>query len=190
MTPTPVPDSTELADAPSWSIRPEQPIDLDQIHDLHREAFHRPDEADLVDAIRSGPDFLPDLSLVAVADDGSVLGHILVSRVRFEPHAVDAVRSDALALAPLAVLQPHEGRGIGSALTRDALALADARDEPFTVVVGSPAYYGRFGFAPAAEHSIDGPYDAAGEAFQVRPRPGGAPLTPGSVVYPRMFEGL
>lgn len=190
MSTMPVPDAAELTDAPSWSIRPEQPIDLDQIHDLHREAFHRPDEADLVDAIRSGPDFLPDLSLVAVANDGSVLGHILVSRVGFEPHAADAVRSDALALAPLAVLPPHQGRGIGSALTRETLALADARHELLTVVVGSPAYYGRFGFVPASEHGVNGSYDAAGEAFQVRPRPGGGTITPGSVVYPRMFEGL
>jgi hypothetical protein len=29
----------ELVEAPAWSIRPEQPVDLDQIHDLHREAF-------------------------------------------------------------------------------------------------------------------------------------------------------
>jgi putative acetyltransferase len=177
-------------DAPPWSVRPEQPIDLDQIHDLHRDAFHRTDEADLVDAIRSGPDFVADLSLAAVAEDGSVLGHILVSRVRFEPHGMESVHHDALALAPLAVLPPHEGRGIGSALMREALAVADARVEPFVVVVGSPAYYGRFGFMPAAEHGIVGPYEAAGEAFQVRPRSGGEPLTPGSVIYPRMFEGL
>lgn len=187
MTTMPLPD---LTDAPPWSIRCEQPIDLDQIHDLHRDAFHRPDEADLVDAIRSGPDFLPDLSLVAVSDDGSVLGHILVSRVGFEPRGANSVRHDVLALAPLAVLPTHEGRGIGSALTREALALADARDEPCVVVLGSPAYYGRFGFVPAVEHGVEGPYEAAGEAFQVRPRTGGDPLLPGSVVYPRMFDGL
>lgn len=187
MTIMPLPDLTE---APSWSIRLEQPIDLDQIHDLHRDAFHRPDEADLVDAIRSGPDFLPELSLVAAADDGSVLGHILVSRVAFDRSGAEPAREDILALAPLAALPPHQGRGIGSALMREALAMADARDEPFVVVLGSPAFYGRFGFVPAADHEITGPYEAAGEAFQVRPRPGGTPPAPGSVVYPRMFDGL
>ena len=95
--------------APAWSIRPEQPLDLDQIHDLHRAAFGRPDEAELVDAIRSGPDFIPELSLVAAAADGSVLGHVLVSRIGFEEEAF-AARGDVLALAPLAVLPPHGGR--------------------------------------------------------------------------------
>lgn len=180
----------ELAEAPAWAIRPEQPLDLDQIHDLHREAFRRPGEAELVDAIRSGADFLPELSLVAVTADGSVLGHVLVSRVGWRPEGAESVREDVLALAPLAVLPGHEGRGIGSALTRDALAIADGRDEAFVVVLGSPAYYGRFGFVPAADLGIEGPYEAAGDAFQARPRPGGAALTPGTVVYPRMFEGL
>ena len=177
--------------APSWAIRPEQPIDLDLIHDLHREAFRRPNEAELVDAVRSGTDFVPELSLVAVTDDGSVLGHVLISRVAFEPASDGSVRNDALALAPLAVLPPHSGRGIGSGLVREALALADDRDEPFVVVLGPPAYYGRFGFVAAAEHDISGPYDGAGEAFQVRPRPGGeSALVPGTVVYPRIFETL
>lgn len=187
MTTVPLSDPIEAA---SWAIRPEQPIDLDLIHDLHREAFRRPDEAELVDAVRSGAGFVPELSLVAVTDDGSVLGHILVSRVAFEPASEGSVRQDALALAPLAVLPPHSGRGIGSGLVREALALADERDEPFVVVLGPPAYYARFGFVAAAEHGISGPYDGAGEAFQVRARPGEPALVPGTVVYPRIFDSL
>lgn len=182
--------ASDRVEAPAWSVRTEQPIDLDQIHDLHREAFRRPAEAELVDAIRSGAGFVPELSLVAAAADGSVLGHVLISRVGFEPRGPGAARVDVLALAPLAVLPAHSGRGIGSALMREALALADEREEPFIVVLGSPAYYGRFGFVPAAEHGIQGPYGAVGDAFGVRPRPDGAELMPGTVVYPPMFEGL
>ena len=180
----------DLIEAASWAIRPEQPIDLDQIHDLHREAFRRPDEAELVDAVRSGADFVPELSLVAATGDGSVLGHVLVSRVAFDPAPEGSVRQDALALAPLAVLPPHSGRGIGSRLVREALALADEREEPFVVALGPPAFYGRFGFVAAAERDISGPYDAAGEAFQVRARPSEPALVPGTVVYPRIFEAL
>jgi len=75
----------DLPEAPAWSIRPEQPLDLDQIHDLHRDAFRGPAEAELVDAIRTGTGFIPQLSLVAATDDGSVLGHILLSLVGFDP---------------------------------------------------------------------------------------------------------
>ena len=180
-------DDADLVDAPSWSLRPELPVDLDQIHELHRQAFRGPTEAELVDAIRAGPDFIPELSLVAVASDGSVLGHILVSRVSFEPDVAGATRRDALALAPLAVLPPHEGRGIGSALMQEALAVADRRDEVFIAVLGAPSFYERFGFGPAADLGVRSPYDDAGPAYQVRPI-AGREFEPGSVVYPAMFE--
>ena len=180
-------NAPDVVEAPPWSIRPELPVDLDQIHELHREAFRGPAEAELVDAIRAGADFVPELSLVAVADDGSVLGHILISRIGFEPDVEDSERVDALALAPLAVLPPHAGRGIGSALTREALALADERDEALIAVLGPPSFYERFGFAPAAEVGIHSPYDEAGPAYQVRPV-GERSVEPGRVVYPPIFD--
>jgi putative acetyltransferase len=179
----------DLVEAPSWSIRPELPVDLDQIHELHRAAFRRAAEAELVDAIRAGAGFIPELSLVAVAADGSVLGHILVSRVEFDPEAEGAARRDVLALAPLAVLPPHWGRGIGTDLTRTALAIADLRDEPLMAVLGPPSFYARFGFGPASDVGITSPYEAAGPAYQVRPL-GDAVLEPGTVVYPPMFSEL
>jgi putative acetyltransferase len=175
--------------ATEWAIRPEQPVDLDQIHELHREAFGRREEAELVDAIRTGKDFIPELSLVAAAADGSVLGHVLVSRIGFEEEAYD-VRGDVLALAPIAVLPPHAGRGIGTALTRGVLATVDERDEPFTFVLGSPAFFGQFGFVPAADFGIESPYAGAGRAFQVRSRRGGPAPVAGTVFYPPMFEQL
>lgn len=186
---TPHPDEVT---APAWTLRPELPLDLDQIHELHRIAFAGPAEAELVDAIRSGPDFVPQLSLVAVTDDGSVLGHILVSRIALQPDEAAAPRLDVLALAPMAVLPPHQGRGIGTALMLEALAIADQREEPMTIVLGSPAFYGRFGFVPAVSLEISGPYDAAGDAFQVRPRTGLEvdDLPRGTVVYPATFGAV
>jgi putative acetyltransferase len=174
---------------PAWTVRPEQPLDLDQIHDLHREAFGRRDEAELVDAIRSGPDFIPELSLVAAATDGSVLGHVLVSRIEFEEEAF-TIRGNVLALAPLAVLPPHSGRGIASALTAQVLSEADRREEPFVFVLGAPAFYHRFGFIAAADFGIISPFTNAGRAFQVRSRPDGPAPVAGTVFYPRMFELL
>lgn len=176
--------------APRWSIRSESALDLDQIHDLHRDAFGRPEEAELVDAIRSGPDFIPELSLVAVADDGSVLGHVLMSRIGFRPAGAESPRIDVLSLAPIAVLRPHAGRGIGSALVRRALAVADERDEPFSVVLGAPSFFARHGFRPAAELGVDGPYADAGDAFAVRPRAGTGDPGPGTLTYPPMFEAV
>jgi putative acetyltransferase len=186
--------SNQLDDiaTPAWGIREEQPIDIDQIHELHRAAFDGSAEAELVDAIRSGPDFLPELSLVAATDDGSILGHVLVSRVVLERDDPQLPRTEVLALAPIAVLPPHQARGIGMALMRAALDVADARDEPMTIVVGSPAFYGRFGFVPASDLGITGPYERVGDAFQVRARPGLDldELPAGTVVYPPMFSSV
>ena len=178
--------------APAWTIRPELPIDLDQIHELHRAAFAASTEAELVDAIRSGPDFLPDLSLVAVTADDSVLGHVLVSRIALQRDHEAEPRVDILALAPLAVLPAHHGRGIGTALMHEALAIADQREEPMTIVLGPPSFYERFGFVPALPLELHGPYDEAGDAFQVRPRTGVDPadFPAGTVVYPAMFSSV
>jgi putative acetyltransferase len=178
--------SPDLVEPATWSIRPELPMDIDQIHELHREAFRGPAEAELVDAVRAGAGFVPELSLVAVAADESVLGHILVSVVGFDPDTDGSPRRGVLALAPLGVLPPHWGRGIGSALTKAALSVADEREEPFVAVLGAPSFYGRFGFEPAADAGIRSPYDAAGEAYQVRAL-GDAELEAGTVVYPPMF---
>jgi putative acetyltransferase len=182
-------ETPEPVAAPAWSIRPELPIDIDQINELLREAFRGPAEAELVDAVRAGTDFIPELSLVAVAADGSVLGHVLVSKVAFQPEDPASPRRDVLALAPLAVLPAHWGRGIGSALTREALAVADERPEPLIAVLGAPSFYGRFGFVAASDAGIRSPYDAAGPAYQVRPNPE-ATLEPGEVIYPPVFGSI
>jgi putative acetyltransferase len=179
-----------LVEAPAWGIRAEQPLDIDQIHELHRAAFQGPAEAELVDAVRATPEFVPELSLVAVTDDGSVLGHVLISRVGFAPDDEQGT-VDVLALAPIAVLAAYQGRGIGTALTQAALGLADARDEPMVVVLGSPAFYGDFGFIPAGDVSVRGPYESSGVAFQVRARGGGSGQFPSGVVtYPASFSGV
>jgi putative acetyltransferase len=179
---------SEAVAAPAWAIRRELPIDIDQVHELHRSAFPGPAEAELVDAIRSSPFHVPELSLVAVTADGSILGHILVSQVSLV--ADDREPIEILALAPLAVLPPHQGIGIGTGLTTAAMAAADLRPEPMTVVLGGPDFYARFGFVPAADHEVIGPFDGVGDAFQLRPRTGADAIPAGLVVYPPAFGAV
>src|SRR5712692_7900339 len=77
---------------------------------------------------------------------------------------VKAVRR-VLQLGPLAVLPSHQRRGIGSALTRKALRLADERGEPLVLIEGNPRYYERFGFRRADESGIEAPEGARGPQF-------------------------
>lgn len=149
-------------------VRPESPGDADAVRAVHLAAFDRPElagrpavEAALVDALRAGGYVLPDLSFVAV-DDGTVVGHVAASRatVGGEP---------AVALGPIGVLPDRQARGIGSALVEGLLAAADARAERAVVLLGDPAYYGRFGFRDSRQLDVTAPDPAWREHFQVRP---------------------
>jgi putative acetyltransferase len=167
-------------------VRLEEPEDREAVAVVHRDAFGRSDEADLVEALRGCPAFLPELSLVAVEPPaGRVIGHVL-----FSPIEVRGERGShpALALAPVAVLGPRQGRGVGSALIRDGLERARALGHALVIVVGHPAYYPRFGFLPATARGIRAPFAVRDEAFMaLELRPGALAGVSGEVVYPAPF---
>lgn len=60
----------------------------------------------------------------------------------------------ALLLGPLAVDASQEGRGIGSALMRHALAEAARLGHKAVILVGDAPYYARFGFSPALAENL------------------------------------
>src|SRR5947208_396385 len=112
-------------------------------------AFGRPDEAELVARLRADEDTLFELM---AEEDGEVCGHILFSRLwadRFELYG---------ALAPLAVLPARQSQGLGSKLVRSGLECAREFGCFGVLVLGDPAYYGRFGFSAAAAGEIAAPY--------------------------------
>lgn len=80
-------------------------------------------------------------------DQGTLLGNI-----RFWPAWLGG--EEVLLLGPLAVDPDHQGEGIGRALVAEGLKRARARGYGLVLLVGDPAYYGRFGFEPAAPHDI------------------------------------
>jgi predicted N-acetyltransferase YhbS/RimJ/RimL family protein N-acetyltransferase len=137
------PEKLHLVDRPGTpSLRTERAGDEAAIHAVVAAAFPTDAEARLVDALRADPDaWLPDLSVVAERD-GDVVGHVLVSQVHLGDLPV-------LGLAPLAVHPDHQRGGVGAALVHEALARAEVAGGPLVVVLGDPAYYGRFGFVLA-----------------------------------------
>lgn len=159
------------------SIRAATPRDREAIRLVEEHAFGQQAEAGLVDALVTGGDAVVEL----VADeDGQVVGHILFSRlfVRNGGKSFPAV-----ALAPLAVEPSFHGTGIGGALVREAhIRLKDA-GEMLAVVLGDPAYYGRFGYSHARAERFESEYQ--GEALQALAW-GEAPET-GRLVYASAF---
>lgn len=74
----------------------------------------------------------------------------------------------ALGLGPLSVHPAHQRRGIGSALVHALLGAACTLGEPVVVLLGDPAYYSRFGCAPARTLGIEAPDPEWGDYFQAR----------------------
>jgi putative acetyltransferase len=174
----------------SVELRAERDDDIDAIRAIQAEAFRwldQPDampmEAALVDALRADPDaWIPELSIVGTNGAGTVVGHVVCSRGRVgdEGHPV-------LGLGPIGVLPELQGDGIGSALVRESIKVANARQETLIALLGSPAYYGRFGFVTSTEHGIDPPGPAWAEYFQVLPLANHDPSITGTFTYAPAF---
>ena len=164
-------------------VRPEQPADRDAVFAIQEAAFGRPDEAELVCALRDSA--CPQLSLVAELA-GRPVGHVFFSPVWIEP----AHRAPPCAgLAPLAVQPAQQGRGVGAALVRSGLGGCAALGWSAVFLVGSPAYYGRFGFALAAPRGLRYASEAFDSAFQlIELQPGVLQGRRGWVRYPEAFS--
>jgi putative acetyltransferase len=158
------------------AIRYAKPADHAAISDVVIAAFGRPDEARLVEQLRADEDVLFEL----VADeDGELCGHILFSRLwadRFDLYG---------ALAPLAVHPDRHRQGLGSKLVRSGLECAREFGCFGVLVLGDPAYYGRFGFA-AETAAIKSPYSGL-PAFQALALEENAFDGAMSVAYPGAF---
>lgn len=163
-------------------IRAEQAGDEEPIRRLVTAAFEGTDEADLIDALRVSPAWIPGLSLVA-QDGDAIVGHALFTRAR-------VAARPALGLAPVAVEPSRQRQGIGDALVRAGLAVARALDERVVVVIGHPSYYPRFGFVPAVPRgltSVFAPGEHADAFMVLELAPGALDGVTGPVEYAAPF---
>jgi putative acetyltransferase len=170
---------------PIVRIRPEGPLDLPAIGALVERAFGDRAEAALVELIRASPNYVPELSLVAETDE-SVVGYVMLSYTELR----DTPRTHrVLTLSPIAVKPAAQRRGIGSALVRNVLQLAEHHGQPLVCLEGDPKYYGRFGFTDAREFGIqfDLPDSAPRDAGQIFKLTGYDSSIKGRVVYPPAF---
>jgi len=162
------------------TIREETLEDHPAIREVNELAFATPEEAALVDRLRS--DGLVLASLVA-CDGGEVVGHILFSEL---PIGTAGRRLRGAALAPMAVRPDLQRQGIGSALVRQGLEACRARTVEAVVVLGHPAYYPRFGFSAETARHLDAPF--SGPAFMaLELKPGVLDGVSGAVTYPPAF---
>ncbi|MFC9029370.1 GNAT family N-acetyltransferase [Streptomyces arboris] len=166
---------------PRWTTRPETAADREAVHAVNSAAFPTRDEADLVDALRADAEaWLPYLSYVAEAPDGSVAAYALLTRCRVGD-------APALALAPVATSPAHQRQGAGQAVVRAVLDEARVRGEALVVVLGHPDYYPRFGFVPASRHGIRPGFEVPDEAIMALVLDDSVPVPVGMIRYPAAF---
>lgn len=162
------------------TIRPEAPADAAAIHAVTRAAFATAAHASgteqhIVDALRAAG----QLTISLVADEaGVVVGHVAISPVTLS----DGARG-WYGLGPVSVHPDRQRAGIGVQLVERALDLLRQRSPAGCVVLGDPAYYGRFGFRADPALALPG---VPPEVFQALTFDGATPRA--TVAYHAGFE--
>lgn len=161
--------------------RPETAADVAAIREVNLQAFGREYEPDVVERLRAEPSaWLPELSIVATADGGEVVGHVLLTRCHVD-------ETPALMLGPVAVLPAHQGQGVGGTLVRAGLDAARADGHQVVVLLGHPTYYPRFGFKQAADFGITTASGDTGPHLMVFPL-GAEPIPAGTIRSPSAWD--
>ena len=143
-------------------IRKEMFQDIDAIRAVNEQAFGQPQEANIVDKLRADCDGL--LSLVALQDE-KITGHILFSPVPIEG-SFGILKG--MGLAPMAVLPEFQRKGVGSELVKAGIEILKKSKSPFTIVLGHPEYYPRFGFERASLYGIKSQWEGVPDhAFMI-----------------------
>jgi putative acetyltransferase len=175
------------AGPPGIAIRRERPADGPEIRSLVDAAFAPSTlEGRIVDALRAGDRWLPDLALVAVGASGSIVGHVVTSLGDLT--SPNGAVGPILALGPLAVAPDAQGRGIGGALMRATIAIAIRQGWPVIVLLGHDTYYPTFGFESARALGIEPPEPWDDKHWMALRLPAWSPEVRGAMRYPSAFD--
>jgi len=182
-------------------LRPEMDDDLAAVDALLKAAFKTADEARLVRVLRAQG----KLTQSWVAESaGHIVGHLSCSTPGIStaptpgsesctPESSNSNINSGVyeAIAPVCVAPQHQGRGIGSALIRQAIRTAEAAGVDAVFVLGKPGYYKRFGFEPASKRGIGNPFgvDETFMALELT-RNGLASASGGTMTYAAAFNSL
>lgn len=168
-------------DSIAITVRPEGATDADAIDAVTQAAFaqaphSQQTEHHIVRALRTAGALA--VSLVAVAADGAVVGHVAASPVTLAGGA-----EGWFGIGPLSVAPAWQRQGVGARLMHNALQALRDQGAAGAVLLGDPAYYARFGFAPQPGLVLPG---VPAEYFQALVFKGNVPQS--AVRYHAAFE--
>ncbi len=138
-------------------IRTETAADFAARERLLDRAFGRERRRKTSERLREGRLPAEGLAFTAVDEKGKLVGTIRLWDI------VAGSAGRALLLGPLAVDCKGQGKGVGAALMRHAIAEARILGHSAIILVGDAPYYARFGFAhgPVADLHLPGPVERA-----------------------------
>ncbi len=163
-------------------IRDEQQGDHASIANVTARAFEGAEHSDqtepaIIERLRAANALT--ISLVAVKED-ELIGHVAFSLV-----TINGARGKWFGLGPVSVSPERQSAGVGSALIRMGLERLRATGAAGCVVLGDPAYYGRFGF----ERDDDLRYEGAPPEYFTRLILNAERVPTGLVNYSPAFTG-
>jgi predicted N-acetyltransferase YhbS len=145
-----------LAGGFSLIIRQEKTADYSEVYELVKTSFATAahadgTEADYLNDIRKRDTFIPQLSLVAEAECGKIIGQIVLYTTLI---ATPAKAITELVLSPICVHPVYFRRGIARALMERAFKIARDMGYKAVFLCGAPEIYSRLGFVPSFAYSI------------------------------------
>jgi len=172
------------------TIRQEESKDYQQVFQLTEEAFREMEHSDhqeqfLVEKLRKSDAFIPELSLVAEDENGTIAGHILFTKIKI---INDQESFDSLALAPVSVKPEFQNQGIGAKLILQGHHIAKELGYESVILIGHEKYYPRFGYKKTSNFGISFPFDIPEEnGMAVELVKDGLNNKKGVVKYPQEF---
>lgn len=183
------------------TIRPEQPSEFDEIHELVRRTFAEhtgysdgSSEVALIDEIRHSRFYKPELAFVALLNK-QIVGHFMFTDFPLSPTPQGgydpSAKCELLMLAPVSVHADFYRQGIGETMLRKGLELVKQLDYKGINVEGDYHFYNRFGFVTSTQYNIHAtsgfPLDEPACMMVQESRPGSLSGVSGYIVYD-MYE--
>ena len=108
-------------------------------------------KADYLNEVRTKSTFIPGLSFVAEADNGKIVGQIVLYQTFIK---IENGNVEALVLSPLSVHPDYFRQGIARALVQHSLAEAAGRGYLSVFLCGEPEIYQKLGFEPSFRFAV------------------------------------
>jgi predicted N-acetyltransferase YhbS len=139
-------------------IRSESEKDYRLVEELTRESFwnlYVPgcNEHYLVHKMRNHPDFISELSFVALNGE-DIIGNIMYTKSFVIDKNDSNHKIDTITFGPVSVLPKHQKKGVGSALINHSIENVSANKFKAIIILGNPHNYCKHGFKSSKDFNI------------------------------------